>query len=70
MRKQRSVCALATVLAVAVSLAAGSALAVEVGEPAPEFTLPSMWDRDISLNDYRGSKLVLLQFYRTDFDPV
>ena len=30
--------------------------AVEVGEPAPDFTLASTTDGDISLNDFRGKK--------------
>ena len=70
MHKHLSVCALTTVLAVAFSLAAGSAVAINVGEPAPDFTLPSTWGEEISLSDYRGKKLVLLQFYAIDFRPV
>jgi len=44
--------------------------AVQVGQPAPDFTLPSTWGEEISLSDYRGKTLVLLQFYAIDFRPV
>jgi hypothetical protein len=54
------------------SLALGSspARAVEVGEPAPDFTLASTTGGDISLNDFRGKKWVLLEFYGADFAPA
>jgi hypothetical protein len=45
----------------------GMALAVEVGEKAPEFTLPSTTGENISLSQFRGKKLVLLEFYVNDF---
>src|SRR6188472_2082716 len=41
----------------------GPASAVEVGEPAPEFTMPSTMGGNISLSDYRDKKWVLLEFY-------
>jgi AhpC/TSA family protein len=44
--------------------------AVEVGEPAPEFTLASTNGVDISLSDFRGRKFVLLEFYGSDFAPT
>ncbi len=41
----------------------------EIGEPAPEFTLPSTTSGDrVSLSDYRG-KWVVLYFYPKDFTP-
>lgn len=46
------------------------ATAVEVGESAPEFTLPSTTGADISLRDFRGKKFVLLEFYGGDFHPT
>jgi hypothetical protein len=46
------------------------AMAVEVGESAPEFTLPSTTGADISLRDFRGKKFVLLEFYGGDFHPT
>ncbi len=44
--------------------------AVEVGEPAPDFTLASTTGGDISLSDFRGKKFVLLEFYGADFAPT
>ena len=46
------------------------AMAVELGEPAPDFRLPSTFGNDISLSDYRGKKWVLLEFYGADFAPT
>jgi thioredoxin-dependent peroxiredoxin len=43
----------------------------QVGEPAPEFTLPGVEGgdrRDFTLSDYRGQK-VILAFYPGDFTP-
>lgn len=48
----------------------GPARAVEVGEPAPEFKLPSTFGNDISLSEFRGKKFVLLEFYGADFAPT
>jgi hypothetical protein len=44
--------------------------ALEVGEKAPDFTLPSTTGEKISLSHFRGKKLVLLEFYGADFAPV
>ena len=49
---------------------AGMALAVEVGEKAPDFTLPSTTGKDISLSQFQGKQLVLIEFYGADFDPT
>ena len=49
---------------------AGPAAAVEVGQPAPDFKLPSSMGGDISLRDFRGKKWVLLEFYGADFAPT
>jgi hypothetical protein len=46
------------------------AAAVEVGEPAPEFKLPSTFGNDIALSDFRDKKWVLLEFYGADFAPT
>jgi peroxiredoxin Q/BCP len=40
-----------------------------VGDPAPDFRLPSTEDRDIGLEDYRGCKAVVLYFYPRDDTP-
>ncbi len=44
--------------------------AVEVGEPAPDFTLPSTTGTDIALSDFKGKKFVFLEFYGADFTPT
>ena len=48
----------------------GPARAVDVGESAPEFTLPSTTGADISLRDFRSKKFVLVEFYGGDFHPT
>jgi peroxiredoxin len=44
--------------------------AVEVGEKAPDFTLPSTTGEQISLSQFQGKQHVLLEFYGVDFAPV
>lgn len=46
------------------------ATALEVGEEAPDFTLPSTLGEDLSLRQFRGKQLVLIEFYGGDFFPV
>ena len=46
------------------------AVALEVGAQAPDFTLPSTTGEPISLSQFRGKKLVLLEFYGADFAPT
>ncbi len=46
------------------------AAALDVGEKAPDFTLPSTTGGSVSLGQFRGKKLVLLEFYGADFSPV
>ena len=41
-----------------------------VGQPAPDFTLPSSTGQDITLSSYRGQQHVVLVFYPLDFSPV
>jgi hypothetical protein len=48
----------------------GGAWAVEVGEKAPDFRLPSTNGVDISLSDFTGKKWVFLEFYAADFVPT
>ena len=48
---------------------AGMVTAMEVGEKAPDFTLPSTTGKDISLSQFRG-KNVFIEFYGADFAPV
>jgi peroxiredoxin len=53
-----------------VMVSAGVAMALEIGQPAPDFTLPSTTGEKISLSQFKGKKHVLIQFYRMDFNPV
>jgi hypothetical protein len=48
----------------------GPAVAVEVGQPAPDFKLPSSLGSDVALSDFRGKKWVLIEFYGADFSPT
>jgi hypothetical protein len=58
------------VLLVSVFGSAGVSAALEVGEAAPDFTLPSTTGEQISLSQFRGKQPVLLEFYAVDFSPV
>jgi peroxiredoxin len=42
---------------------------IESGTAAPDFTLPNHRGEEVSLSDFRGSKLMLV-FYPSDFSPV
>jgi hypothetical protein len=48
----------------------GVATALEVGEKAPDFTLPSTMGKDISLSEFLGKKYVLIEFFGDEFDPT
>lgn len=61
---------LSSVLLTGVLGGAGVSAAVEVGEKAPDFTLPSTTGKDISLSEFLGKKYVLIEFYGADFDPT
>ena len=45
-------------------------MSVTVGEKAPDFTLKSTLDKEVSLEDYKGEKNVVLVFYPLDFSPT
>ena len=51
-------------------MSANVAIALDVGAQAPDFTLPSTTGEPISLSQFRGKKLVLLEFYGVDFAPT
>jgi peroxiredoxin len=42
---------------------------LKTGDKAPDFTLPSTLQKDISLSDFKGKKNVLVAFYPLDFTP-
>ena len=48
----------------------GMTAAVEVGDKAPDFELPSTTGGKIRLSDFVGKKNVVLEFYVLDFSPV
>jgi AhpC/TSA family len=48
----------------------GVALSLEVGEKAPDFTLPSTMGEQISLSQFHGKQHVLLEFYVRDHAPT
>lgn len=50
--------------------ATDSVLKVKVGEPAPDFTLPSLSGDTVSLSDFRGKKRVVLSFVPAAWTPV
>lgn len=47
-----------------------SVLKVKVGNPAPDFTLPSISEEKVSLSQYRGKKNVVLSFVPAAWTPV
>ena len=56
-----------TALLAGVLLPPGIAMAVMVGKPAPDFTLKSTTGKAISLSQFRGKKMVLIEFYGVNF---
>jgi hypothetical protein len=46
------------------------AAAVEVGEKAPDFSLPATTGGKISLSQFQGKQLVLIEFFVADFAPT
>jgi AhpC/TSA family len=65
----RSLLWLAVLLA-SVLVGAGLTTALEVGDRAPDFLLPSTMGGMTSLSMFQGKKLVLLEFYGADFAPT
>lgn len=47
-----------------------SELKVKVGDPAPDFTLPSIQGKKITLSQYRGRKNVVISFVPAAWTPV
>ena len=48
----------------------GHVLALQVGDKAPDFSLPATSAETVSLTDYLGKKSVVLFFYLWAFNPV
>lgn len=51
-------------------MAATAAMAVEVGQKAPDFELPSTKGGKLKLSSSLGKKNVLLEFYVLEFTPT
>lgn len=68
-RYQKGLLFLGLLLASNLVMACG-AWAVEVGDKAPDFTLPATTGLDVSLNEFRGKKWVFLEFYGAAFVPT
>jgi thioredoxin-dependent peroxiredoxin len=62
---------LIAVLAATLAATGGlEALALELGKPAPDFSLPAATGETISLRQFRGKKIVLLEFFGAAFAPT
>ena len=68
-RYQKGLLFLGVLLASGLAMAS-AAWAVEVGDKAPDFKLPTTTGVDISLSDFRSKKWVLVEFYESDFAPT
>ena len=67
MRRLLLIAALAAVLSATVS---PEALALELGKPAPDFSLPAATGETINLRQFRGKEIVLLEFFGAAFAPT
>lgn len=71
MKKAGLIPALVLVLSfAALATLPGAAAALEVGEKAPDFELPSTKGGKFKLSDLAGKKNVVVQFYVIDFTPT
>ena len=48
----------------------GAAAALEIGKPAPDFTLADANGEKVSLHQFRGQRLVLIEFLGSAFAPT
>lgn len=66
---RKSLCLMAILIASVLGVS-GVATALEVGDRAPDFTLPSTTGGEISLSQFQGKKRVLLEFFVAGFAPT
>ncbi len=67
---RQTVSVLAVILAIMLCASPGLVAAVEVGEKAPDFELPSTKDGKFRLSGLAGKKNIIVQFYVLDFTPT
>ena len=51
-------------------IAGPDAMALEIGKPAPDFSLPGTNGEMVSLRQFRGKKVVLVEFFGAAFAPT
>jgi hypothetical protein len=69
-KRQAGILFLLAVFLPGVLEAASVATPPQIGAQAPDFSLPATTGGKISLSQFRGKKLVLIEFYGADFSPV
>jgi peroxiredoxin len=60
----------AMILTLSLAGLSGTAAALEVGDKAPDFDLPSTQEGKFKLSSMVGKKNVIVQFYVLDFTPT
>jgi peroxiredoxin len=45
-------------------------MSIKVGQPAPDFTLKSHLDTEITLSDFRGQRNIVIAFFPLAWTPV
>jgi peroxiredoxin Q/BCP len=69
--KFKNMCPISALCVVfALGMISTAAFAVEVGEKAPDFELPSTQGGKLKLSSFQGKKNVLIEFYVLDFTPT